>query len=100
MSHNNLVFLDYRRAQTGMLVKRSAHCIQQLILRGARKRQLGIITGLEFFDEDGQVICYPVVHWEGEPLEHICHPINVEPYRPHNLPHITLFKPAEARANG
>lgn len=81
-------FIDYTNAETGLLVKRSDHQREQQCLSPASPEQLGILTDKRFVEEDGSAICYPVVFWEGSPMERICHPVNVTPVRESTLPYI------------
>lgn len=43
------------------------------------------IVDKKFYDESGSVLCHPVVHWEGEPMERTTHPLNCSLYR-RNVP--------------
>lgn len=82
--------LDFSGAASGTLVKRSAHQRAQLCIPADAEDVFGIMVGKEFYDSEFGVICYPVVHWEGQASESVCHPINVEPVRAHELPLISL----------
>lgn len=78
-------FLDFTAASMGLLVKRSAHQRRELSMTDDEADQFGIMVDREFVEEQGRVVCYPVIHWEGSPTHHLCHPINLEPVRPHAL---------------
>lgn len=82
--------LDFTEAGCGLLVKRSAHQREQQCVPADTGDVFGIMTGKEFFEDEGRVVCYPLVHWEDQVLASSCHPINVVPARPHALPTITL----------
>ena len=76
-------FFDFTDAEPGLLVKRSAHFRGQSCIPVDRPDELGIVTGKAFYEEDGRVICYPEVHWEGRVTASTNHPMNVTPYRQH-----------------
>lgn len=81
--------VDFRTAPAGLLVKRSAHCLDQQA--GANPEQLGMIVGLDFFeDATGKAICWPEIHWEGQAISRTTHPANVTPFRAHILPTIQM----------
>ena len=80
--------IDFTDAEPGLLVKRSAHFREQSCIPADRPDQLGIVTGKAFYEEDGRVICYPEVHWEGRVTSSATHPMNVTPYRQHALKEI------------
>jgi len=88
-------FLDYTEAGFGLLVKRSAHFKEQSCIPANQPDELGIVVGKTFHEENGQVICYPEVHWEGKASSSTNHPMNVTPYREHNLKEI-VFTPVQA----
>lgn len=79
-----LSVVDFRTAKTGMLVKRSDHWLTD---RGrADAEQIGILVDKNFYlDANGVSICWPVIHWELQPMSSSCHPVNVTPYRSHEL---------------
>lgn len=88
-----MIVIDFTEAPTGLLVKRSAHQRQQHCRPSDAPDEFGILTGKTFFDESGMAVCYPLVFWEGQPAETLCHPINVEPVRAHTLPSVQLPHP-------
>lgn len=98
--------LDFRNAPFGLLVKLSDHaCEQRCIKRGSRAgRKLGIMTDRTFFEDvNGGTQCWPVIHWEGDVMANINHPMNVTPVyqgKGVHLPEIELkeLKPREAKA--
>ena len=72
-------FYDFRRCKVGTLVMRSPHYLQEHGLP-AHTVQLGIVTDLTFMNDEGRVICYPRIHWEGEVTDHAVHPRNAQPW--------------------
>lgn len=70
---------NFSELPTGTLVIRSAHWLRVSCGRG--RGQMGILTGKEFDDEDGEVMCLPVIHWEGDESPSINHPLNAKPFR-------------------
>ena len=86
-----LKILDFRDADTGILVKHSDHFHEQHC--GAAPEKLGIIVGREFYeDSNGKVICWPRVHWEGAATDSLCHPVNIVPARETELPTIEMVE--------
>jgi hypothetical protein len=86
-----LQVLNYAEAPFGLLLTRSEHWL--LDRCGDRKGQLGIMVERNFFlDAEGTAICWPVIHWEGEAGSSHCHPVNVVPFREHELPFITMVE--------
>lgn len=74
--------LDFKRAKTGMVVTRSEHWNRERCVKPGTEPQLGVIVGHEFFDDKlCGVVCFPVIHWEGESTGSVTHPANVVPYR-------------------
>ena len=88
-------FLDFTDADFGLLVKRSAHYREQSCISADRPDELGIVVGRSFYEEDGRVVCYPEVHWEGKVMASTSHPMNVTPFRKHELPEIPFLVPTE-----
>jgi hypothetical protein len=78
-----LTVLDFSPATGapfGLLVKLSEHRLRQT--GGAESEKRGIITEYRFYeDAAGQVICWPVVWWEGDCTGRAAHPMNVSPAR-------------------
>lgn len=77
-----LTIHDFSEANIGMLVKRSEHYLREHF--GNNKEQIGIVVGKEYIDvinRSGKFVCFPVVFWEGDIIERMCHPANVVPYR-------------------
>jgi hypothetical protein len=73
---------NFTKAPFGMLVKHSPHYLKNRCVKGKERRKIGLMVGRKFYeDKIVGVVCWPVVHWEGEVMEHSCHPVNVEPYR-------------------
>jgi hypothetical protein len=73
--------VDFRGDTWGVLVKHSPHWHKEINYR-PHKHRLGMITGHKFFqDSTGKTICWPVVHWEGDVMGHLCHPVLIVPYR-------------------
>lgn len=69
---------DFSAAKS-MVVKRSAHYCKQ---HGGRdKGQLGLVVDKKLFQENGALVCYPVVFWEGAVMSTVVHPANVTPFR-------------------
>ena len=70
---------NFRKAKTGTLVIHNT------------KKKIGILADITFvndYDDDENiigVICYPYVHWEGEIMPEMCHPIHVEPMRKRDM---------------
>lgn len=75
--------VDFRDVPTGTVVKRSPHYLREhLIPRGhAARKQLGMVVGRDFFQEEGKVVCYPRIFWEGSVTDSLTHPLNAVPYR-------------------
>ena len=44
--------LDFSKAPSGMLVKRSPHQIKELCLKGKMKNQIGVMTGFDLYFDD------------------------------------------------
>lgn len=65
-----------KRFKTGNLVIRSDHWRREHF--APDDYQLGIVTEVEFFDEDGKVVSYPAIHWEGEVVARVTHPDNAD----------------------
>jgi len=65
-----------KKFKTGNLVIRSDHWRREHF--APDDYQLGIVTAVEFFDEDGKVIGYPAIHWEGEVIARVTHPDNAD----------------------
>lgn len=87
--------LDFSKAPSGMLVKRSPHQVKELCLKGKKKNQIGIVTGFKFYEDDAKsaIVCEPEVYWEGELFSKGVHPVNVVPYRKSvRLPEITFVE--------
>lgn len=91
--------LDFTKSGFGMVVVRSEHYKKEHFVKKGAKRQLGIIVGKNFYqdtddkgnEDKGQVVCWPIIHWEGAVMESTCHPANVTPYRKHNLPSFEMI---------
>jgi hypothetical protein len=92
-------FLDFTDADFGLLVKRSAHYREQHCIPADRPDELGIVTDKAFYEEDGRVVCYPEVHWEGNVMASTNHPMNVTPYRQHALKEIPFLVSIETEHN-
>lgn len=92
-------FLDFTDADFGLLVKRSAHYREQSCIPADRPEELGIVVGKSFYEEDGRVVCYPEVHWEGKVTASTNHPMNVTPFRAHALKEVSLITSAETEAD-
>ena len=83
--------LDFTNATFGLLVTRSAHWLKNRC--GDKDGQLGIVVERKFYlDACNTPICWPVVHWEGEVGSSTCNPVNVVPFRAHELPFITFVE--------
>ena len=65
-----------KRFKAGNLVIRSDHWRREHF--ATDDYQLGIVTEVEFFDEEGKVVCYPTIHWEGEVIARSTHPDNAD----------------------
>jgi hypothetical protein len=65
-----------KKFKTGNLVIRSDHWRREHF--APDDYQLGIVTEVEFFDEDGKVVCYPAIHWEGEVIARSTHSDNAD----------------------
>ena len=86
-----LEILDYTNSGFGLMVKRSDFWKTERCQN--KNGQLGIIVDKKFYqDEKGSVICWPVIHWEGEVSDSTTHPVNVKPYRAHKLPTIEMYE--------
>lgn len=78
--------LDFTDCGFGLLVTHSKHFNKEHCIK-SRKKDIGIIIDKSFYsDKKGGAVCWPSVRWEGSVTESLCHPINVIPYRKHNLP--------------
>jgi hypothetical protein len=87
-----LKVLDFTKCEFGMLVKFSPHHKKQCGDHHNPKI-IGLIVGKQFYEDRTlkTAVCYPIVHWEGEVMGHVCHPIHLIPYRKQNkLPKITI----------
>ncbi len=75
--------IDFRHVPQGTVVVRSEHYKKNHWIKPfwRRRKQLGIIEEIKFFDEDGRIASWPVVHWEGELFGTLCHPALVDLYR-------------------
>lgn len=83
--------LDFTQAQSGALVTRSEHWLLERC--GAQEGQLGVMVERKFYlDSHNTLICWPVIHWEGEVMATICHPSNAAPYRDHELPFVLMVQ--------
>lgn len=71
---------DFRKVPLGTLVKRSALWLREV--HGRDRGQLGIVTDRYFSQgEQGRVVCFPRIHWEGTPSASLTHPDNAVLYR-------------------
>lgn len=71
--------IDFRDIPIGTLVKYSDHAIKEM---GADKKKIGLIVDKDFYeDTNRRVVCWPIIHWEGYPMGHLCHPVNAIPHR-------------------
>lgn len=61
---------------TGTLVRRSKHWYQ--VHPGDVKGQLGIVIGRNVYEENGRLVTYPVIQWEGQASSSGTHPDNAE----------------------
>jgi len=74
--------LDFKGTSTGMLVTRSEHWNRERCVKPGTEPQLGMIVGHEFFvDKVCGVVCFPIIHWEGQVGGSMTHPANAVPYR-------------------
>lgn len=66
---------DFSGVKVGTLVVRSTHALQQ---NSWLKPDIGIITNIKIFEDDLAGVAYwPDVHWEGEIMSKLSHPLNV-----------------------
>lgn len=74
---------DFTHCHVGTLVIHSEHYHDQhgTPRRSPSRKRLGMVVDKAFIQEEGAVVCYPVVHWEGAAMGHMCHPLNAVPYR-------------------
>lgn len=80
MSTKTTRIYNFHKLNTGAIVQRSPHW--KLNRNDKLSKQIGIVTENQFFaDANGHVICWPVIHWEGEVCSTIVHPVNAVPYR-------------------
>jgi hypothetical protein len=76
--------IDFRNHRSGTVVARSAHWFKTRSRPKVHpdRKQLGIITDLDFYEDGtGQILCYPIIHWEGQHGSSMTHPANVRLYR-------------------
>lgn len=66
----------------GMLVKYSAHYRRQHSTQrwDVIGKRIGVIVETHVYQENGVLVTYPEVAWEGG-TRSTCHPMNVTPYR-------------------
>jgi hypothetical protein len=65
-----------------MLVERSKHWNETRYVKKNKKKEIGIMVDRKFFLDDAKrVICWPVIHWEGQVVSSMSHPVLVAPYR-------------------
>lgn len=71
---------DFTNLRTGTIVRRSPHWKRERCAK--HTKQIGMIVEKSFYaDASGKVICWPVIHWEGEILSSLTHPANAVPFR-------------------
>lgn len=72
---------DFQRTR-GMLVRYSQHYrnIHSEMDWSVVGKLIGVVIDTETFQENGVIVTYPVVAWEGG-NQSMCHPDNVVPYR-------------------
>jgi hypothetical protein len=62
--------------RAGTLVTRSAHWYTQHT--SWPRDQLGIVVNRNLYEEDGRLVTYPVIYWEGEIGSSSTHPLNTD----------------------
>jgi len=76
-------FTDY---PIGTLVKHSKHWMKESGYK-PDVNKIGILVGKSFFNDSlSGIVCWPDIHWENAPMSHLCHPVNVTPFRKTNHP--------------
>lgn len=76
-----MIIPDFTNAPHGLLVTYSDHWYKEHCQKRPRTPRIGVMTDRKFFVNDGKLICWPEVFWEGEVMARIVHPINIKPYR-------------------
>lgn len=66
----------FARVNVGTLVRRSSHWYREHGTWG--KGQLGILTDKKVYQEDGHLVTWPLIHWEGDVMPSLTHPDNAE----------------------
>lgn len=69
------------RGTRGLLVKYSAHYRRNHPTQKGVAKFIGIVTDTQVFQENGVLVTYPIVMWEGGVMASLTHPMNVVPYR-------------------
>jgi hypothetical protein len=81
----------------GFLVKYSDYANE--ITLGAKQAKIGIVVATEIrFDATNKGIVFPAIIWEGSAVAEVMHPVEVVPYRAHDLKWIEMctVKPVSA----
>ena len=81
-----LTVFNFKSVPIGTLVEHTDHWLKESC---SKKRKTGLLVDKRFYDGNKvgfpgvNVVCWPVIWWEGECMGHGCHPANARPKKKH-----------------